>query len=88
MELFRVEIQLLLNYFSTPGTAFPAFSETDLWIHTAVSIKVVPEQSGKVEYERERMLGIANKFIKLMFYRFPAAFRARIRLFRFIRGQP
>jgi hypothetical protein len=34
--------------------------------HTAVSIKVVPEQSGKVEYEGERMLGIANKFINVL----------------------
>jgi hypothetical protein len=27
--------------------------------YTAISIKVIPEQSGKVEYERERLLGIA-----------------------------
>jgi hypothetical protein len=46
-------------------------------------LRLSPEQSGKVEYERERLLGIANKFIHL---RFPAAFRARIRLFRFARG--
>ena len=38
-------------------------------MYTAISIKVVPEPSGKVEYERE-------------------TFRARIRLFRFARGQP
>jgi hypothetical protein len=31
--------------------------------HTAISTKVVHEQSGKVEYERERLLGIANKLI-------------------------
>ena len=30
---------------------------------TAISIKVVHEQSGKVEYERERLLGIANKLM-------------------------
>jgi hypothetical protein len=30
-------------------------------LHTAISIKVVHEQSGKVEYERERLLGIALK---------------------------
>jgi hypothetical protein len=35
-------------------------------MYTAISIKVVPEQSGKVEYERERLLGIANKFIHLL----------------------
>jgi hypothetical protein len=42
----------------------------EYWLHseitggyTAISIKVVHEQSGKVEYERERLLGIANKLI-------------------------
>jgi hypothetical protein len=34
--------------------------------YTAISIKVVPRQSGKVEYERERLLGIVNKFIHLL----------------------
>jgi hypothetical protein len=32
-------------------------------IHAAISIKVVHEQSGKVEYERESLLGIANKLM-------------------------
>jgi hypothetical protein len=32
-------------------------------LYTAISIKVVPEQSGEVEYERERLLGIAKKLI-------------------------
>jgi hypothetical protein len=27
------------------------------YMHTAISIKVVPEQSGKVEYERGRLAG-------------------------------
>jgi hypothetical protein len=31
--------------------------------YTAISIKVVHEQSGKVAYERERLLGIANKLM-------------------------
>ena len=35
-------------------------------MYTAISIKVVPEQSGKVEYERERLLGIAKKCINLL----------------------
>jgi hypothetical protein len=35
-------------------------------MYTAVSIKVVPEQSGKVEYERERLLGIAKKLMNLL----------------------
>ena len=33
------------------------------YLHTAISIKVVHEQRGKVEYERERLLGIVNKFM-------------------------
>jgi hypothetical protein len=57
-------------------------------VYTAISIKVVHEQSGKVEYERERLLGIANKLMTEFSKRFPAAFRARIRLFRFVRRQP
>jgi hypothetical protein len=32
-------------------------------MHTAISIKVVHEQSAKVEYEREKLLGIANKLM-------------------------
>ena len=31
--------------------------------YTAISIKVVHEQSGKVGYERERLLGIVNKLM-------------------------
>jgi hypothetical protein len=34
--------------------------------HTAISIKVVHEQSGKIEYERERLLGIANKLMNFI----------------------
>jgi hypothetical protein len=52
-------------------------------------LRLSPEQSGKVEYECERLLGIANKSINEWIYsqqRFPAAFRARIRLLRFARG--
>jgi hypothetical protein len=33
-------------------------------LYTAISIKVIHEQSGKVEYERERLLGIVNKLMK------------------------
>jgi hypothetical protein len=35
-------------------------------LYTAISIKVVPEQNGKVEYERERLLGIAKKLINCL----------------------
>jgi hypothetical protein len=30
---------------------------------TAIAIKVAHEQSGKVKYERKRLLGIANKLM-------------------------
>jgi hypothetical protein len=39
--------------------------------YTAISIKVVHEQSGKVEYARERLLGIPKKLI--LFHEFFAA---------------
>ena len=34
--------------------------------YTAISIKVVPEESGKVEYTGERLLGIAKKLINFL----------------------
>jgi hypothetical protein len=34
-----------------------------IFVYTAISIKIVHKQSGKVEYERERLLGIANKLM-------------------------
>jgi hypothetical protein len=34
--------------------------------YTAISSKVVPEQSGKVEYERERLLGIVKKLMNFL----------------------
>jgi hypothetical protein len=36
---------------------------SDIFLYTAISIKVVHEQSGKVEFERKRLLGIANKLM-------------------------
>jgi hypothetical protein len=38
----------------------------EMFMYTAVSIKIVPEQSGKVKYEHKRMLGITNKFINFL----------------------
>jgi hypothetical protein len=32
-------------------------------VYTAISIKVVHEQSGKVEYEHERLLGIVKRLM-------------------------
>jgi hypothetical protein len=46
-------------------------------LHTAISIKFVPEKSGKVEYEREKLLGSAKKLINF-FSDSQQAFRARI----------
>ena len=41
---------------------FSIFNTADN-LYTAISIKVVHEQSGKVEYERERLLGIAKNLM-------------------------
>ena len=61
------------------ANAILARPQTLLWVRDW-------EQSGKVEYERGRLLGIAKKFIN--FLRFPASLRARIRVFRFAPGRP
>jgi hypothetical protein len=58
--------------------------------YTAISIKVVHEQSGKVEYERERLLGIAKNLMNFHSdsqqpFTLVFDFSARIRLFRFAR---
>jgi hypothetical protein len=37
-------------------------------MYTAISIKIVHEQSGKVEYEREKVLGIALKIHEFVSY--------------------
>ena len=39
------------NYYTSIGVYIQLFQ-----------LRLSPEQSGKVEYERERLLGIANKF--------------------------
>jgi hypothetical protein len=52
--------------------------------YTAISIKVVPKQSGKVEYGCERLAGNRKK-INEFINDSQQAFRARIRLFRFAR---
>jgi hypothetical protein len=40
---------------------FRSRSWSGLKVYTTISIKVVHEQSGKVEYQRKRLLGIALK---------------------------
>ena len=49
--------------------------------YTSISIKVVHEQSGKVEYERERLLGIPKKIMNFHSDS-QQPVRARIGLFR------
>jgi hypothetical protein len=51
---------------STPesaGNGIYTWRFLDIQLFQIFSIKVVHEQSGKVEYERERLLGIANKLM-------------------------
>jgi hypothetical protein len=54
--------------------------------YTAISIKIVSKQSGKVEYERERLAGNRWKINIWFFSDSQPAFRARIRLSRFAPG--
>jgi hypothetical protein len=49
-------------------------------------LRLSPEQSGKVEYERERLLGIANKFIHLLAN--PSAFALVFDFSTLLGGQP
>jgi hypothetical protein len=49
----------ILTNFTRDGSSFAYTKRGD----TAISIKAVHEQSGKVEYERERLLGIVNKLM-------------------------
>jgi hypothetical protein len=46
-----------------PDVSAEIRKQLQVYIYTAISIKVVHEQCGKVEYERERLLGIANKLM-------------------------
>jgi hypothetical protein len=56
-------------------------------LYRAISFKVVPEQSGKVEYEGEWLAGNRSQ-VKEFVSDSQLAFRVRIRLFRFAQGQP
>jgi hypothetical protein len=47
-------------------------------------LRLSPKQSGKVEYERERLLGIASKFIHLLAN--PSSLSRSYSTFRFARG--
>jgi hypothetical protein len=53
----------MYNYYWDIGVHGRMFVVFGRVLYTAISIKVVHEQSGKVEYERERLLGIVNKLM-------------------------
>ena len=53
--------EVQFNVFYSVGCSFDVCGLLDHY--TAISIKVVHEQSGKVEYERERLLGIAKNLM-------------------------
>jgi hypothetical protein len=55
-----MRLAVWLRRCATTGGVQPQDNED---IYTAISIKVVHEQSWKVEQERERLLGIANKLM-------------------------
>ena len=50
-----------LHRYESHAVNIAAETQNCLALYTAISIKVVHEQSGKVEYERERLLGTAFK---------------------------
>jgi hypothetical protein len=52
-----------MRYFGTESSSFDISVIHRYLIQLFQSVKVVHEQSGKVEYERERLLGIANKLM-------------------------
>ena len=72
LRLSIVNLYIIFSYLSTFFIQFE-FGYVDIeqdqrtllylqgYLYTAISIKVVHEQSGKIEYERERLLGIALK---------------------------
>jgi hypothetical protein len=55
-------------------------------MYTAISIKVVHKKSGKVEYERERLLEIAKKLMN--FHSDSRSLSRSYSTFRFAQGQP
>jgi hypothetical protein len=64
-------IDLILTKIEDNKTIDSGVIELGISDHSLVYIQLFqlrlsPEQSGKVEYERERLLGIANKFIHLL----------------------
>ena len=60
-ESFRSNFILERLFPENFWTLFQTLIGVCMVYNTAISIKVVHEQSGKVEYERERLLGTALK---------------------------
>ena len=57
MKQFNVGAPLLYRIQKSPRGKSRVVHRSRLWSYTAISIKVVPEQSGKVEYECEKLAG-------------------------------
>ncbi len=56
MKLFEIIIKTDSDFYLMFNLCMLRIQET-LHYYTAISIKVVPEQSEKVEYEREKLAG-------------------------------
>jgi hypothetical protein len=63
LQIFALLLQIFALLFGIKCTETNQSQSSNIFMYTAISIKVVNEQSGKVEYERERLLGIANKLM-------------------------
>jgi predicted GNAT family acetyltransferase len=70
-------LYIIWNHIVTWNTVYFIIEKTDAYNKYRVTpvfpndiqlfqLRLSPEQSGKVEYERERLLGISNKFIHLL----------------------
>ena len=64
-NIYYIDIHLL-NYLTKFLVGYLQTNVYRCFQYTAISIKVVPEQNGKAEYERERLLGIAKKLMNLL----------------------
>jgi hypothetical protein len=61
----RAKSEVRIKYFEKPIT-YSIFPHSNITIYSYFNLRLSPEQSGKVEYERERLLGIANKLTTLI----------------------
>jgi hypothetical protein len=62
-------LHIILQYFNCSVSRFRVLNlyHLNLFVYIQLfQLRLSPEQSGKVEYERERLLGIANKLMNLL----------------------